>query len=175
MAAFISVLIATYLSDKHKRRGTSMLTDASLSVVGYTMLISTRRSLIQYGGTFLVGKGIFSCSPIVMCWLANNTAPHYVRATASGFQIGIANCTAFIATFTYIVTDMPRLALPFVELGKCSRVVGYITGHAINIGVLVLCLVIMTTTMIYCRVENRKRDRGERDDKLTGDQKSIGS
>jgi sugar phosphate permease len=119
MAAFFTVLITTHLSDKYKRRGIFMLIDTSLSIVGYIMLISTGRPLIQYGGTFLVGAGIFPCSPIVMGWLANNTAPHYVRATASGFQIGIANCAAFIATFTYISTDAPRLALPSVRLDYC--------------------------------------------------------
>jgi hypothetical protein len=82
MAAFFTVLIATYLSGRYKRRGIFMLTGASLSIVGYIMLISTERPLIQCGGTFLVEAGIFPCSPIVMGWLANNTAPHYVRATA---------------------------------------------------------------------------------------------
>jgi hypothetical protein len=50
----------------------------------------------------------------------------------------------------------------------------YITGHAINIGVLVLCLLITTTAMIYCKLENRKRDKGERDDRLIGDQNLLG-
>lgn len=119
MAAFFTVLIATHLSDKYKRRGIFMLTGTSLSIVGYTMFISTSRPLIQYGGMFLVGASIFPCSPIVMGWLANNTAPHYVRATASGFQIGIANCAAFIATFTYISTDAPRCVVPSVEFLQC--------------------------------------------------------
>ena len=119
MAAFFTVLIATHLSDKYKRRGIFMLTGASLWIVGYIILISTGRPLIQYGGTFLVGAGIFPCSPIVMGWLANNTAPHYVRAAALGFQIGIANCAAFIATFTYTSTDAQRLVLPSVRLDSC--------------------------------------------------------
>src|SRR4051812_779820 len=38
-------------------------------------------------------------------WLANNTSPHYVRASASGLQIGLANIAAFIATFTYVSSD----------------------------------------------------------------------
>ncbi len=53
----------------------------------------------------------------------------------------------------------------------CCR---YITGHAINIGVLVLCLVVTSTTMLYSEMENAKRERGERDDRLTGDQNLLG-
>jgi hypothetical protein len=158
MAGFFTVLLVTYLSDKYKRRGIFMLIGASLSIVGYIMLISTDRPLIQYGGTFFIGAGIFPCSPIVMGWLANNTAPHYVRATASGFQIGIANMAAFVATFTYIASDAPR----------------YITGHAINIGVLVLTLIVTSVTMLYCKIENGKRERGERDDRLQGDEGLLG-
>jgi MFS family permease len=111
MAAFFLVLVATYLSDRYKRRGIFMLVGATVAIVGYIMLIATPRPLIQYGGTFLVASGSFVCSPIVMGWLANNTAPHYTRATASGIQICIANCAAFVATFTYIEKDAPRYVL----------------------------------------------------------------
>lgn len=69
------------------------------------MLIASTKASIQYGGTFLVAAGIFPCSPLVMGWLANNVAPHYVRATATGVQITIANMAAFIATFTYLAKD----------------------------------------------------------------------
>lgn len=108
MAAFGTVILTTYLSDRYKTRGIPMLICASLAIPGYIMLISTARPLIQYGGTFLVAAGIFPCPPMIMGWLANNTAPHYVRATSSGFQICFANCAAFIATFTYLTADAPR-------------------------------------------------------------------
>jgi hypothetical protein len=71
VAAFFAVLITTHLLDKYKRRGIFMLIGTSLSIVGYIMLISTGRPLIQYGGTFPVKAEIFPCSPIVMNWLAN--------------------------------------------------------------------------------------------------------
>lgn len=93
-----------------------------------------------------------------MGWLANNTAPHYVRATASGLQICIANCAAFIATFTYVQSDAPR----------------YRTGHAINLGTLVLAFVTTAGTMVYCKWENAKRERGERDGRLSGDESLLG-
>jgi MFS family permease len=108
MAAFFLVLVATWLSDRYKRRGIFMLIGSSVAIIGYILLIATSRPLVQYGGTFLVASGSFVCSPIVMGWLANNTAPHYARATATGIQICIANCAAFVATFTYVQDDAPR-------------------------------------------------------------------
>jgi hypothetical protein len=42
---------------------------------------------------------------MVMGWLSNNLAPHYVRATGIGFIIAVANCAAFVATFSYLTKD----------------------------------------------------------------------
>lgn len=105
VGAFLSVLLVTWLSDKYRMRGPFMLAGCVVAIAGYIMLISNNHHTIQYGGTFLVAAGVFPCSPLVMGWLANNLAPHYVRATGTGAQIMIANCAAFIATFTYLAAD----------------------------------------------------------------------
>ncbi|CZT15451.1 related to putative tartrate transporter [Ramularia collo-cygni] len=150
IAGFLSVLLISWLSDHYKRRGIFMLIGCSLTLIGYIMLISTPRSLVQYGGTFFVAAGIFPCSPLVMGWLSNNLAPHYVRATGTGFQIMLANCAAFIATFTYIRDDAPR----------------YTTGHAINLGTVVGAIVTVCILLVYNTAENRRRETGKRDYRL---------
>ena len=51
----------------------------------------------------------------------------------------------------------------------------FVTGHSINIGVLGLSLITSFTTIIYVKWENRKRERGDRDDRLlTGDTGMLG-
>ena len=82
-----------------------MLIGCLVAIVGYVMLLASDQSSVQYGGTFLVASGIFLCSPLVMGWLSNNLAPHYVRATGIRFQIIVANMPAFITTFTYLPED----------------------------------------------------------------------
>lgn len=76
-----------------------------VAICGYIMLLASKKNSVRYGGTFLVASGVFVGSPMVMGWLSNNTAPHFKRATATGFQIAFANCAAFIATFTYLQED----------------------------------------------------------------------
>ena len=105
MCAFFAVIAACWASDKYKKRGVFMLVGVVIAIAGYGMLIGTPDTWTQYGGTFLVASGVFPCSPLVMGWLANNLAPHYVRATGTGYQIMIANMAAFVATFTYITPD----------------------------------------------------------------------
>ncbi|EOD46495.1 Major facilitator superfamily [Neofusicoccum parvum] len=159
IAGFCSVLIVGFFSDKLRVRGPLMIGLATLAIIGYIMQIASARPLTRYGGTFFVAVGVFPCSPLVMGWLANNLAPHYVRATGTGFQIMIANMAAFIATFTYLQKDAPR----------------YTTGHAINIGVLCLSLLLSTTNILYCLWENRKRATGKRDHRLQeGDEGMLG-
>lgn len=158
MVAFFIVLIVGYTSDKMKMRGPLVIVGSIIAIAGYVMLISTDHHNIQYGGTFLVAAGIFPSIPLLMCWLPNNLTPHFKRATGGGFQIMICNLAAFLATFTYIEKNAPR----------------YISGHAINIGMIGLSLCCTTFMMIYNSVENKKRARGGRDYRLAGDVSQLG-
>jgi len=158
--AFVTVLLTGYISDRTGVRGPFMLVGITIAIIGYVLLICTGNPHINYAGTFLVAAGIFPCSPLVMGWLANNLAPHYVRATGTGVQIMVANMAAFIATFTYLTKDAPR----------------YITGHAINLGTLGVAFVLVSSMIIYVKVENKRREQGKRDDRLAGgvDQAMLG-
>jgi MFS family permease len=120
MSAFVVVLITAGFSDRIKARGPFMIAGCIVAIAGYTMLLASNKNAVKYGGTFLVATGVFQGSPmgkpfascsvkvlicVVMGWLSNNSSPHYVRATASGFQIAFANCAAFVATFSYLKKD----------------------------------------------------------------------
>lgn len=83
-------------------------------------------------------------------WASNNLAPHYVRAVGIGMVISIANCSAFIGTFIYLQRDAPR----------------YVLGHSVSLGALVITIVLSAAQCVYLGWENKKRDRGERDDRL---------
>jgi len=92
--SFVCVLLTTWYSDKLKVRGPVIIAGSSLAIIGYIMLLASHAPGVQYGGTFFVAVGVFICSPAIMAWLSNNTSPHYVRATAAGFQVAFANCVS---------------------------------------------------------------------------------
>lgn len=150
MAGFFFVLGTSFLSDKIKARGPIMAVGLLVAVVGYVMLLATTQNSVRYGGTFLVAIGVFPGSAMIMGWMSNNLAPHYVRATGVGFLIAFANNAAFPATFIYLSKDAPR----------------YVLGHSVCIGALVLCFLTVCAQMVYCRWENKKRESGQRDDRL---------
>jgi len=107
----------------------------------------------MYAGTFFVAVGDYAISPVLQGWLSNNLAPHYVRATGVGFQVTLANFSAFVGTFTYLPADAPR----------------YRTGHFINLSFLVLCFFLCVIDMLYISFENRQREKGKRNGRLSGE------
>ena len=152
MAAFVTVLACAYASDRLRTRGAFIAAGTIIGAIGYIMLIAARNNATRYAGTFLVAIGVFQGSPMVIGWTSNNLAPHYVRATGVGVVISIANCSAFIGTFIYLKRDAPS----------------YVLGHSVCLGAMVCCFVLTGAQMAYLRWENRKRERGERDERLGG-------
>ena len=148
--AFLTVIAFAFTSDKLKMRGPMILLGLSIAAIGYIMQIASQQPGVKYAGTFFVAAGAFPCSPLVLAWLSNNLAPHYVKATGLGFQVAIGNCGAFVATFTYLSTDAPK----------------YTTGHAINLGAIGLSMLVTLGNMAYIRMENKAREAGKRDVRL---------
>ncbi len=98
--AFLVVIGVSFLSDKLKMRGPLILAGFTVAAIGYIMQLASSHGGVKYAGTFFIAAGAFPCSPLVLAWLSNNLAPHYVKATGLGFQVAVGNCGAFVATFT---------------------------------------------------------------------------
>ncbi|KAL8796542.1 MAG: hypothetical protein Q9195_001216 [Heterodermia aff. obscurata] len=107
MAGFFAVILGTFVSDKIKARGPVMIFCLLCIMAELSSLQPVRNTIdpSHRPNSSRNHAGVFPSSPAVMGWLSNNLAPHYVRATGTGFQLAIANCAAFIATFTYLKKD----------------------------------------------------------------------
>lgn len=66
MAAFLTVLITAYYSDKLKNRGYFIIAGSILGICGYIMLLVAKTNAVRYAGTFLVAIGVFQGSPMIM-------------------------------------------------------------------------------------------------------------
>ncbi|KAK0719046.1 major facilitator superfamily domain-containing protein [Apiosordaria backusii] len=150
MAGFVVVILTAHFSDKVRNRGGFIAAGTVVGIAGYVMLLVSDQNAVKYAGTFLIAMGVFQASPMLMGWVANNLASHYVRAVGVGIVISIANCSAFIGTFIYLQRDAPKYAL----------------GHSISLGALVITLFLTGLQVSYLSWENGKRDKGERDVRL---------
>ena len=66
LAAFITVLITSLLSDRIRARGPIMAAGIVVAIAGYIMLLVAKRAQVRYGGTFLVAAGVYPCSAMIM-------------------------------------------------------------------------------------------------------------
>ncbi|KAL6304999.1 major facilitator superfamily domain-containing protein [Sparassis latifolia] len=83
------------------RRAPFMIAGAVLAIIGYIILITDRRTGVQYFATFLCAGGIYPATAITLSWPANNVSGQLKRAVACAMQISIGNIGAIIGTQLY--------------------------------------------------------------------------
>jgi sugar phosphate permease len=72
MAAFVTVIVTAYFSDKVKKRGYFIIGGAIVGICGYIMLLVAKTNAVRYAGTFLVAIGVFQGSPMIMVCTSPN-------------------------------------------------------------------------------------------------------
>jgi sugar phosphate permease len=86
MAAFFTVLITAYYSDKVKNRGYFIVGGAIIGICGYIMLLVAKTNAVRYAGTFLVAIGVFQGSPMIMVCTLRMTCRPAVNERRLGYQ-----------------------------------------------------------------------------------------
>ena len=152
--AVVTVLTLTVAvaSEKLKLRAPFIMGSATVAAIGYIILLSSTKAGVAYFGTILAAAGIYPATAIVLSWPANNVSGQTKRATANAMQISIGNLGAVLGTQLYRSTDGPRFFL----------------GHGFAFGYLCANVLVVGTLWMVLRRENARRDRGERNERLTG-------
>ena len=145
-------LFMSWLSDRIRRRGMFISLGALLAVVGYVMLANVTNPNVKYAAVYVAAIGIFFIGTTVLAWCLNNVAGSSLRAVASAYVVAMGNFGSLIATWAYLPADAPT----------------YKKGHYINMGAEILVCLLGIVGILYVRWENRKRDAGKRDDRLSG-------
>ncbi|AEO57794.1 hypothetical protein MYCTH_2304423 [Thermothelomyces thermophilus ATCC 42464] len=146
------MLLGAWASDRLKHRYGFILAGASLSTVGYSMLLAQEGKSRDYkfAGVFLVFGGAYMITPMCLAWLQNNLSGHWKRSFGASAQVMIGNVAGIIGAFIFVKKEAPL----------------YRTGYGVALAMMwfgVLCATAMAGLMWR---ENRKRDRGERDHRL---------
>jgi len=146
---YISVAI---LSDRTGRRGPFACALGLVSIVGYAMLMSKSSSGVHYAGCFLVACGLYVLVGIPLAWLPNNNPRYGKRTTATGLQLTIGNTSGIMAGFLYPAKEGPR----------------FLRGHGVTLALVAWSVCVYGFMSWYFTQENRKRQNGERDEKISG-------
>lgn len=149
--SFVVTIIVAICTDRLRHRYAFAMLGIFLATIGYGVLLAQEYVPVstRYAAVFLVAVGSNITQPVVLVWLNNNMGGHYKRSISAAMQIGFGNCGGIVASNIYITTQAPT----------------YPIGYGISLALLWICGLACTVFLIGLRVENIKRDRGERDDR----------
>ncbi|KAK4035097.1 high-affinity nicotinic acid transporter [Parachaetomium inaequale] len=146
------MILGAWASDRLKHRYGFILAGASMSTIGYSMLLAQEGKSRDYkfAGVFLVFGGAYMITPMCLAWLQNNVSGHWKRSFGASTQVMIGNLAGIIGAFIFIKTEAPT----------------YKTGYGVALGMMWFGVISATAMAGLMWRENRKRERGERDDRL---------
>ncbi|CAE6455054.1 unnamed protein product [Rhizoctonia solani] len=141
-----------YMADRLGNRGIFNLIFFSIGLAGYIILIASRNAALSYFAVYLAASGIYPLIPNTIAWMSNNVEGSYKRSVALGMIISFGNLNGAVSSNIYRARDKPWFTL----------------GHGIVLMYIAIGWVTSFVFIILLRRENAKRERGERDEVLTG-------
>lgn len=151
LASLVAIAIA-FVSDKTKMRGIYLAAFTLLGITGFSVLRWSTDANLKYMGVYFVAIGAFPGGPGFLSWGLNNAAGPALRAVSGGYIVSLGTSGGILATWAYLSSDGPNFHI----------------GHTINLVTQFLVLGLSIGGIIYCKWENRLRDRGGRDYRLEG-------
>ncbi|KAI1430779.1 DNA-repair protein rad2 [Xylaria sp. CBS 124048] len=140
----ISYMTIAYVSDRKQMRGVFCVIFATISVIGYGLLISDSPVGVHYFGCFLIATGLYVLVGLPLAWLPNNFPRYGKRTTANGLQLTIGNSSGVMSSFIYPSSEGPR----------------FIRGNAISLSLVGLSGLAYAFLWFWVARENKKRDDG---------------
>lgn len=146
------MLIGAWASDRLRHRFSFFIAGTGMVTIGYGMLLAQEGKSRDYkfGAVFLVFGGAYMVTPMALAWLQNNLSGHWKRAFGSSIQVTIGNLAGIIGSNIFLVNEAPT----------------YVTGYSVALAMMWLGAICATILFLLMWRENKKRDAGERDDRL---------
>ncbi|KAF9475984.1 MFS general substrate transporter [Pholiota conissans] len=144
----VALLLLTFSSDYFRERSIHICIPLATALIGFIILGSIdvlAHRHTAYFACFLLTSGAFAPSVLVSAWYSNNTPNESRRAVVAAVMVAIANSSGLISTNVFRAKDEPK----------------YIPALATSAAFGGLCLVLVASTGIYMRMENRRRNRAQ--------------
>jgi sugar phosphate permease len=108
-----SLIIAT-TSDYLRIRLPFALFAAAVAVAGLSIIFGAYTNAnARYAGCFLTAMGLYSCMPVLICWMSLNFSGHSRKSVGTAFVIGFGNIGGIISAFIFPNGDAPRYKTGF--------------------------------------------------------------
>ncbi|KAJ8482686.1 hypothetical protein ONZ45_g14862 [Pleurotus djamor] len=155
LVSAVSAVFATYTSFRMKQRALPIIVSVLVVALGYALAVGSHDPHARYAACFLSISGGAPAGPLLLAWGTDNAAPDTIKAVTTAIIPGFGAIGAVIAVWTYLPMDSPN----------------YHNGNSLNLATSTTVAALTLLGAMYIRRENRKRDRGERDYRITGKSK----
>jgi len=161
VCACIVTCLVGFSADRYGHRGWFNLVFMGIGIAGYVILVASRNAALSYFAVYLAAIGIYPCIPNTIAWVSNNVEGSYKRSVTLAMMISFGNINGAVSSNVYRGQDKPWFSL----------------GHGIVLMYIGIGIISTTTFKVFLTLENRRRDRGERDEILRGinDEKALPS
>ena len=151
MVALVLSITVAWFSDRLQHRYGFCMLGVTICMIGWAIELGQAKPVgARYFGMFAITAGVYILMPVLVVWNMNNLGTGYRRVIGTAFQIGGGNCAALVSSNVFISKQAP------------SYPVGFGVGFALNMLAGICC----TALYFGLRAENKRRDRGSRDDRL---------
>ncbi|KAI0954507.1 hypothetical protein AcW1_006382 [Taiwanofungus camphoratus] len=150
--ACIFTCLVGFIADRYGRRGYLNILCLVVGAIGYIILIVSRDAGVSYFAVYLAACGIYPSIPNVIAWVSNNVEGSYKRSVSLAMVISFGNVNGAVSSNVYRAQDKPW----------------YTLGHGIVLMYIGIGLICSVSYLLLLKRENRKRDRGERDEIIKG-------
>ncbi|KAJ1918945.1 hypothetical protein H4219_002301 [Mycoemilia scoparia] len=156
--ACVCVFVFSWNSDRTRIRGFHITASATVSALGYTLLLSNHILAVNYVGVCLVACGLYPIIPLTLSWVANNHIGHTKRATALAILNMLGQCFATLGGQIYKSKTAPRFYM----------------GHSICLAFIVLTGITASILSSLLYLENKRRDRLQSTSYVPSDDENMG-
>lgn len=159
MVAVVLTLSLSWASDALKHRYGFITFCFMLAVVGYGMALNQERLSrgAKYAACFLIAGGGLTGGPLCIVLLSNNLSGHWKRAVGSAVQVSFGGIAGLMGSLIFMEREKPL----------------YWTGYRVGLAMVCVSGLAATVMVTSMSVENRKRDRGERDERLAWPERLV--
>ncbi|THH08867.1 hypothetical protein EW145_g2423 [Phellinidium pouzarii] len=147
-----------FFADHFQRRGYFSMTLDLVAATGYIILIFSRSAPLSYFAVFLAAVGIFptisnQANTAFSAWISNNIEGSYKRGVTIALANSLGGLQGVVGSNVYRARDTPWYAF----------------GHGIMLTYIGIGFFSAVIFHVLLRRENARRERGERDEVITGE------
>lgn len=147
--AMCVALLMAWISDKKGVRGPCAIFSQILAIIGFAILLGTKKAKYGYLGTFFTCTGTYATVPNLIAWASNNTGGDTKKGVRIALMVGLGNLGGIVSSFVYRNQD---------------KKTGYKLGHKVMLGALCMSWTGVWVAMYtFNRINKKKEEQCKRE------------